>query len=82
MSRATEDTLATLHGKVADHLIKQIDSGEPTAADIANALKMLKENNITALPGTGGKLDRLKESIALLQDEDNDTVVPIRAGGK
>lgn len=44
---ASEGTLGLLHTLVAQSLIDKIKAGEATASDVSNALKMLKDNNIT-----------------------------------
>lgn len=44
--RAPEESLAELHGFVAQELKARIVSGEATPADINAAIKFLKDNNI------------------------------------
>ncbi len=46
--KANNDMLNQLHSMVAQHLIKQIASGEATVQEIAAAAKFLKDNNVTA----------------------------------
>ena len=46
--KANNDMLNQLHSMVAQHLIKQIASGEATIQEIAAATKFLKDNNVTA----------------------------------
>lgn len=46
MGKATGEELDALHGLVAELLSDKIRSGEATAADIAQAIKFLKDNNI------------------------------------
>jgi hypothetical protein len=48
MSKASQDKLAELHGKVAEKLLKMIESDEATPQDLAQAIKFLKDNNIQA----------------------------------
>jgi len=53
-----------LHGMTAEtlrKLVKDMKSGnlEPNASVLAQAIKILKDNNITALPGNGGSVDGL-----------------------
>ena len=47
MSKASEGELGGLHGIVARYLAEKIASGEATASDVSNAIKLLKDNNIT-----------------------------------
>ena len=49
---ATSDLLGELHELVATALLDRIKSGEATAAEFAQAIKLLKDNNITAIPTT------------------------------
>lgn len=48
MAAASKDDLAALHDKVAKFLTKKIDDETATGADIANALKLLKDSNMNA----------------------------------
>lgn len=50
--RATNELLEKLHERTAMLLLERIESGEATASEIAQAIKMLKDNGIdTAKPG-------------------------------
>ena len=42
-----EKILSELHEAVAQDLLDRVRQGTATASDMANALKMLKDNNIT-----------------------------------
>lgn len=44
---ATENELGALHALVAKALADKIAAGEATASDFSNAIKLLKDNNIT-----------------------------------
>ena len=61
MSRATEELLADLHGKVAKRLLEKIENETATPAEMALAVKMLKDNNITVVPETGSLLDDIAD---------------------
>lgn len=69
-SRATEDLLAALHGTVCRELIDKLKSGEATAADISVAVKFLKDNGITAVPGEKNDLGKLAASLPDLDSLD------------
>lgn len=62
-SRATDDLLGQLHAKVAAKLIAKIESGEATAAEMANAIRFLKDNGIEAIVAPGSALARLVDAI-------------------
>lgn len=46
---ASNDFMEQLHAATAQALLKKIESGEATAADIAAAAKFLKDNGISRL---------------------------------
>lgn len=60
---ANYDTLGRLHELVAKELTRRIESGEATAADLAQAIKLLKDNNITAIPTSNNGLGQLVGSL-------------------
>lgn len=60
---ASEAALGELHAVVATWLTGKIKDGEASAADISNAIKMLKDNSITCVVEKGSALDELKEQL-------------------
>lgn len=48
-TRASSDLLDALHFTVCDVLLSKLRAGEASPADIAAAIRFLKDNNITAL---------------------------------
>jgi hypothetical protein len=54
-----EQTLSTLHNAVAQELLDRVQSGEAKPADMSNAIKFLKDNNIDAMPVQGSPLEGL-----------------------
>tara|TARA_A200000113_G_scaffold226000_1_gene249353 strand:- start:33930 stop:34205 length:276 start_codon:yes stop_codon:yes gene_type:complete len=59
-----EDILAQLHRDTAEHLLKQIQSGEELSPQMLSAIiKFLKDNDITVVPQAS---DPLKEVAELL----------------
>jgi len=60
---ASVDVLGKLHELVATELTRRIQSGEASAADIAQAIKLLKDNNITAIPTDNNPLGQLVGSL-------------------
>jgi len=63
MTKATEATLAALHGVVAAELTRRIVESEATAADIGAAIKFLKDNHITASIEDNAALSDLKQKL-------------------
>lgn len=61
---ASESTLGLLHTIVAQSLIDKIKSGEATASDVSNALKMLKDNNITCAPSEDNAIGELERELS------------------
>jgi len=57
--KAQKDILETLHGALAKELLDRIRSGEARPADMANAIKFLKDNGIEGLPMEGSPLGNL-----------------------
>jgi len=53
------DELKQLHNEVAKELLLRIKSGEAKPADLAVAVKFLKDNEITALPLNENPLHQL-----------------------
>lgn len=51
--------LRDLHEKVIRELIKRVESGEAKPQDLAVAVKLLKDNNIDAMPTTGSPISNL-----------------------
>lgn len=76
--RASEELLGELHGAVAQDLLRRIRSGEATGTDIANALKMLKDNGIEVIPTKGSALGDLLDQI----DVDNVVNLETRIGSR
>lgn len=60
---ASIDLLARLHEQVTIKLLERIESGEATAAEFAQAIKLLKDNGIEALATGENALSRLQDSI-------------------
>ena len=59
MDTSLDKMLSTLHVAVAQELLDRIAAGDAKPADISNAIKFLKDNNIDAVPVQGSPLDGL-----------------------
>lgn len=63
MSKATQDTLALLHQKVAEKLLKLVEGAEVSPQELAQAIKFLKDNNIQADPDLNEAVMKLAEKV-------------------
>ena len=64
------EKLNTLFDAVADELLTKIKTGEAKPADLAVAVKFLKDNNISCLPVDGNPLSELMKNMPF-SEEDN-----------
>ena len=64
-----EEILKSLFDAVADDLLTKIKTGEAKPADLAVAVKFLKDNNITCLPTDSNPLGQLMQNMPFV-DED------------
>lgn len=60
---ATKDMLDSLHRAVCEDLMAKIKSGDAKAADLAAAIKFLKDNGIEAIPVEGSPLGNLVDNL-------------------
>ena len=65
-----EEILQSLFDAVADDLLIKIKSGEAKPADLAVAVRFLKDNDITAIPVNDNALQQLMESMPFPSDKD------------
>ena len=65
-----DEALNSLFDAVADELLTKIKSGEAKPADLAVAVKFLKDNNITCLPTDSNSLGELMKNMPF-NSEDN-----------
>ena len=57
------EKLNSLFDAVTEELLMKIKSGEARPADLAVAVKFLKDNNITCVPTDGNSLEELMKSM-------------------
>lgn len=60
--RTTDDTLGTLYDATVKALLDKINSGEATAADLAVARAMLRDQGIAPAKGTHRDTEKLRET--------------------
>ncbi|APU00295.1 terminase small subunit [Ralstonia phage RS-PII-1] len=63
MSKASTTLLEQLHAAVAEELLTRVKNGEATAADLGAAIKMLKDNSITAVIEDNAAMSELQAKI-------------------
>ena len=68
MAKANMDKLNSLHDAIADFMTKQLEAGEMEAKDIANVLKFLKDNDITAEVSESAPMQSLVEQFMMDRD--------------
>lgn len=61
--KANEDALNLLHSLVAQDLIKRIKTGEATPQEISQAIKFLKDNEVTADITHSAPLKQLENTV-------------------
>jgi len=69
--RATEELLDALHGAIAEDLVTKIRSGDASPAELAAAIRFLKDNNITAVPDLNPGLKALAEDLPSFIDSED-----------
>lgn len=67
-----KSALEGLHDAVATELARRIDTGEASAADMANAIKFLKDNGINADGRKNPLLSSLAEKAMRLPFDEDD----------
>jgi len=76
--KARKEVLEELHGTVAVELLNRIRNGEARPADMANAIKFLKDNGIEGLPVEGSPLGNLVNSMPFpTKQQPMETNVPL-----
>lgn len=61
---ASEDLLSQLHDELTNQLLKRVASGDATAADLAVARGLLKDNSITCAPSKDNGIGELERKLA------------------
>jgi ABC-type Zn uptake system ZnuABC Zn-binding protein ZnuA len=76
MSKATEDQLNLLHGIVTQKLIDEISDEECSPAMMAQAIKMLKDNDVTASIHQDEGMHTLSDALKAKRDKRKLRIVP------
>jgi hypothetical protein len=67
---ASDKLLHELHRASIALLLKRINSGEATAADLAVARSFLRDSNISALPESSPEMMELATKLPVFADDD------------
>jgi hypothetical protein len=70
MNRDLEKTLASLHTALAGDLLRRIQEGSATAADLSVARQFLKDNGIDALASQSEPLANLAKVLPFVAPEE------------
>lgn len=63
-----KEVLEKLHTAIADELVSRIKSGEATAAELAVAVKFLKDNGISAILAPDSPISNLMANLPFATD--------------
>jgi len=69
MSKASEEFLDKLHSALAEELLRRIQDGTATAADLSAARQFLKDNGIDAVPKAGNPINNLMNNLPFENDD-------------
>jgi len=72
--RASDEVLSSLHNVLAQDLLRRIQSGEATPAELNAAIKFLQNNGIEAVNQEDSPLAALAASLPKFNDEDEERV--------
>lgn len=67
--KAPESMLAALHGELAKHFLKKLESGEVTAADLNCMRQFLKDNGIECDGERNPDMKQLVDDLPSFEDE-------------
>lgn len=67
--RADENVLGTLHEAVAQDLLRRVQSGEASPAELNAAIKFLQNNHIEAIATEDNTLGKLQQSLPSFDDD-------------
>lgn len=74
MTRANYDLLLDIFNWTARDLLRRIKSGEASAQDVANALRLLRDQGIQADPASNEHIQGIVESLPTAFDDDEDII--------
>ena len=71
--RATEDLLAQIHHEVAKAMLETLRGDEPpTAGQISNIIRFLKDNGIEAVPEEGSDVQKIVDALPDFTDDEEE----------
>lgn len=69
VQKASEDSFNSLHNLVTNELIKRLEGGEASTADIRAAIEWLSKNDVTGVAMPGSPLDNLRHLVPVVDPE-------------
>ena len=73
------DILSKLHSAIPKFILAKIEDGSATAADLAVAVKYLKDNGVDCVASANPDVTSLAERMNFpVDDDDEDRVIPMR----
>jgi hypothetical protein len=66
---ALTEALESIHDGMARELLRRIEDGSATAADLNVALNLLKHNGVTSVPGASKPISNLASKLPFSTDE-------------
>ena len=73
-TRASEEILGKLHEAVTLDLLRRIESGEASPAELNAAIKLLQNNGIEAIAIDESPLGKLVDSLPTFNDEEDEHI--------
>jgi hypothetical protein len=74
--KTTDDLLGDLYDATINALLKKIKDGEATAADLAVARAMLRDQGIAPAKGTHKETEKLKETVLPFPAHSDENTLP------
>lgn len=72
-TRAPDEVLGALHAAIADDLLRRVQSGEATPAELNAAIKFLQNNNIEANIAESPELEKLAMALPKFIDDEDES---------
>jgi len=74
MPKETSEILRAIHDEIAQDLLRRIQSGQATAAELREARQFLKDNGIDCIPTEASPLLKLADSMPNFTEDEAEEV--------